>query len=408
MRSEVYNIPLRFSDDQRGRSPSFKEMSMSSSFAATMRRANRLIRPPKQVKTLRNLQKAMAGAMVEAAFAPFSGETPKTARRRKLRGKAVGSSLGTALKQLRSVQATMGAPTGPSAARHVMPNIPDGAQYLARRHRSTTGSRGYKLYLPASQPQRPKGLIVMLHGCSQTPDDFAIGTHMNVLAEKHGLAIAYPAQVRANNAASCWNWFKPGHQIRGAGEPAILASLTRKLMKELELDRDAVFVSGLSAGGAMAVILADLYPELYSAAGVHSGLALGSARDVVSAMSVMRSGVVSRGSVPSVSAQSVPVRRVIFQGDNDSTVHPANAATIVAAVVGGDAVPTRTSKRTAAGRGYIRHDYAGADGAVLVENWMIEGAGHAWSGGRAAGSYTDRKGPDASAQMIRFFLTKSA
>jgi poly(hydroxyalkanoate) depolymerase family esterase len=231
---------------------------------------------------------------------------------------------------------------------------------------------------------------------------------MNALAEKHGLAVAYPAQGRRHNASSCWNWFQPAHQLRGIGEPAILASLTRKLMREFGLGRDAVFVAGLSAGGAMAVILADLYPDVYSAAGIHSGLAYGSARDVVSAMSVMRNGPVSSGLVPMRVAQPFPVRRIIFQGTADSTVHPSNSAEIVAATEGDGAVPTRIGKRSAGGRAYVRSDYPGSDGAIMTEHWMIEGAGHAWSGGRAAGTFTDPKGPDASAQMVRFFLAHSA
>jgi len=178
-------------------------------------------------------------------------------------------------------------------------------------------------------------------------------------------------------------------------------------MKEFGLGREAVFVAGLSAGGAMAAILADVYPDVFSAAGVHSGLARGAARDVVSAMSAMRSGGASEGAAPTITTASDPVRRIIFHGDADSTVHPSNASMIVAAAVGGDAVPTRIGNRSAGGRGYVRSEYAGSDGATLVEQWMIEGAGHAWSGGRVVGSYTDRKGPDASAHMIRFFLAKS-
>jgi len=247
----------------------------------------------------------------------------------------------------------------------------------------------------------------MLHGCSQTPDDFALGTHMNAMAEKHGFVIAYPAQTGWHNAGSCWNWFRPGHQVRGAGEPAILASLTRKLMKEYGLGRDATFVAGLSAGGAMAAILADVYPDVFSAAGVHSGLARGAASSVVSAMSAMRSGGEAEGRAPAVATRSEPVRRIIFQGDADGTVHPSNAAMIVAAAMGSDAVPTKTGNRSVRGRGYARSDFAGPDGAVLLELWMLEGAGHAWSGGRAAGSYTDKNGPNASAQMIRFFMAAS-
>ncbi len=285
---------------------------------------------------------------------------------------------------------------------------PAEAQYLTRRHRSAAGSRGYRLYLPAGHPEKPKGLILMLHGCNQTPDDFAIGTHMNALAEKHGLAVAYPAQTRRQNRGRCWNWFKPRNQMRGNGEPAILAALTRKLMREFGLGRDDVFVAGLSAGGAMAVILADLYPDIFAAAGVHSGLARGAAWDTLSAMSAMQNGSAPNGVLASAPKRVGPVRRIIFQGADDRTVNPLNAGHIVVAEMGADAAPTRVGRRSVRGRDYARSFYADAKGGVLIELWMIKGSGHAWSGGRAAGSYTDTKGPDASVQMVRFFLDKRA
>jgi poly(hydroxyalkanoate) depolymerase family esterase len=390
---------------------------MTRSFAAAMRRANRMMRSAGMTQATRSFQQTMAGLMVDSALAPLAALQPKKAKPRKAtplkakpaRTKApkAGRTLGTVLKQLRAAQPQRSGSGGGTTGRTVTPRTPDGAQYLSRRHHTTAGTRSYRLYLPASQPKRPKGLILMLHGCNQTPDDFAVGTHMNVLAEKHGLAIAYPAQTSGNNAAACWNWFRPGDQKRGAGEPALLASLTRKLTRELGLERDAVFVAGLSAGGAMAAILADVYPDVFSAAGVHSGLARGAARDVLSAMSAMRSGGASGGAATGIAAPSKPLRRIVFHGDSDSTVHPSNAAMIVAGVLGGDAAPTKVTSRSVRGRSYTRSDFAGPDGTVLLELWMVEAGGHAWSGGRAAGSYTDGKGPDASVQMIRFFLAGS-
>lgn len=345
---------------------------MTRTFAAALRRTTRLMRPAKLGKATRFFQKSMTGLMISSAFAPLAGVTPKKTKLRK-------------------------------AAAH----IANGAQYLSRKHRSAAGTRSYMLYLPASQP-RPKGLILMLHGCKQTPDDFAVGTNMNALAEKHGLAVAYPAQTKRHNAGSCWNWFKPGNQIRGLGEPAILASLTRKLMREFGLGRDGVFVAGLSAGGAMAAILADVYPDVFSAAGVHSGLARGAASGAVSALLAMRDGGTASGFAAPNVTKSNSVRRIIFQGMADRTVNPSNASQIVSAELGDDAEPASTASRSVRGRGYCRSDFEGSDGTVLLELWMIEGAGHAWSGGRPAGSYTDDKGPDASAQIIRFFLAKSA
>lgn len=379
---------------------------MSRSFSAALRRAGRLFRPAKANKSIRSIHKAMTGVVVAAALAPLAALKPKTTKPRKAAPPKAGRSLGIVLRQLRAAQSLLpGAGSAPQAA---SPRIPKGAQYLVRTHRSAAGSRDYKIYLPASQPKRPKGLILMLHGCHQTPDDFALGTHMNALAEKHGLAVAYPAQTARQNAASCWNWFKPGNQIRGAGEPAILASLARKLTKDFGLDRGSVFVAGLSAGGAMAAILADVYPDVFSAAGVHSGLARGAARDLGSAILAMRNGSAARSIALDTAGQAHPVRRIVFQGDADSTVHPSNAATIVAAALGSDATPERTSKKSVRGRGYARSDFAGPDGRVVLELWMLNGAGHAWSGGRPSGSYTDSTGPDASAHMVRFFLANSA
>lgn len=336
---------------------------------------------------------------------------PMTALKPKARAPGVHktkSRLGMVMKHLQAVHALMPGAGAGSSRVGTVPKIPKGAQYLTRTHRSATGSRGYKLYLPASHPKRPLGLILMLHGCNQNPDDFALGTDMNARAEKHGLAIAYPAQTGHTNAARCWNWFKPGHQIRGAGEPALLAALARKLGREFGLSRDRIFVAGLSAGGAMAAILADVYPDVFSAAGIHSGLARGAAHDVVSAVSAMRSGSGPVGTAPHDTAHPAPVRRIVFHGDADRTVHPSNAAMIVAATVGDDAVPERVGKRSVRGRGYVRSDFVGSRGNVMLELWLLEGAGHAWSGGRDAGSYTDRAGPDASAQMVRFFLAKPA
>lgn len=375
---------------------------MPRTLAAALRRANRLMRSTKVTKAT---QKAMTGFMVKSALAMFKPKTSKVTIS-KGAGHAVpkaSRSLGVVLKQLRAAQSLLPAARAGSIKDEISPRIPDGAQYLSRTHRSAAGSRGYKLYLPASQP-RPKGLILMLHGCTQTPDDFAVGTHMNAMAEKHGLAIAYPAQTSHTNPARCWNWFKPGNQVRGSGEPEILASLARKLMREFGLDRTCVFVAGLSAGGAMAAILIDDYPDVFSAAGIHSGLPRGAAHDMLSAMSAMRTGRTSGVISPAAPLVSGAVRRIVFQGDADTTVHPSNAALIVAAALGDRAEPTKVSKRSVQGRGYSRSEFVGADGKVVLELWMLERAGHAWSGGRVKGSYTDPKGPDASTQMIRFFL----
>ncbi len=271
--------------------------------------------------------------------------------------------------------------------------IPPGAQYLSRSHSGPEGARDYKLYIPSCGTGRLRGLVVMLHGCTQTPDDFARGTRMNAAAEAAGLAVAWPAQPQAANMQSCWNWFEAGHQTAARGEPAIIAALTRSLRDEFGIDHDRVFVAGLSAGGAMAAILGETHPELFAAIGVHSGLPAGAAQDMVSAFAAMQGRGGGRAA-----ARSGP-RLFVFHGDADRTVDVSNAQRIIGA--GSDGHKTG---RSPGGRGYRRSLHGGPEGQARAECWIVEGAGHAWSGGSGDGSYTDPTGPDASAEMLRFFL----
>ena len=263
----------------------------------------------------------------------------------------------------------------------------------------------YKLYLPprAAGSTAAMPLVLMLHGCTQNPDDFAAGTRMNALARAAGVAVLYPAQTRPANAQGCWNWFKPQHQQRGRGEPALLAALTQSVMASHAIDPARVYVAGLSAGGAMADILGRAYPELFAAVGVHSGLPTGAANDLMSAMSAMRSGP---GATSPASGTMPPL--IVFHGDADSTVNVRNGAAVVASALDGRAGATRPQQgRSSTGRAYTRTDHPASDGGHAVEHWLLHGAGHAWSGGSAQGSYTDPTGVDASAEMLRFFLTHS-
>jgi poly(hydroxyalkanoate) depolymerase family esterase len=287
--------------------------------------------------------------------------------------------------------------------------IPPGAEFLQRSFTCPAGKRDYKLYIPASAHSQPHGLVVMLHGCKQNPNDFAAGTGMNAAAERHGLVIAYPHQTGANNTSSCWNWFRPGDQLRGHGEPSIIAGITLDLMSEFNLDRNRVFVAGLSAGGAMAAIMGETYPDLYAAVGIHSGLAYGSANDVMSAFSTMRGdgGLSVRRRRPSPSAQ---VRTIVFQGKADKTVHPSNAEQIVADANQAQLTSSEDTKKgqSAAGRRYTRTISSNGEGLPMLEYWLIDQVGHAWSGGHERGSYTDPRGPDATNAMIEFFLAGPA
>lgn len=284
--------------------------------------------------------------------------------------------------------------------------LPEGAQFLDLRFSCAAGARRYRLYVPATAGEGLQGMVVMLHGCTQGPEDFAAGTGMNALAEARRLLVVYPAQTGGDNSMSCWNWFRPGDQVRDAGEPAILAGLTESLRDEYAIPADRVFVAGLSAGGAMAAILGETYPDLYAAVGVHSGLAYGSANDVLSAFTAMR----GQPGIEPLPSRSHPDRQpgprlIVFHGSADTTVHPSNAGRIVAGRGTGTGTTSRTEHRASGGtRAYSRLLVDRDDGTRAVECWLIDGAQHAWSGGDARGSYTDPRGPDASSAMLRFFL----
>jgi poly(hydroxyalkanoate) depolymerase family esterase len=270
--------------------------------------------------------------------------------------------------------------------------------FIPGRFADARTERDYKLYVPPQAGGRSLPLVVMLHGCTQDPDDFATGTRMNDLARAQGCFVLYPAQSPRANPQRCWNWFKHSHQQRGRGEPALLAAMTRHVMARHEVDSDRVYVAGLSAGGAMAAVLGDAYPDLYAAVGVHSGLACGAARDLPSALAVMRTGGAATGS------RSGPPT-IVFQGDADTTVHPSNGDHVIAACAGQPASAGEVERRsTSGGRSYTRRVHRSPEGRVRAELWILHGSGHAWSGGSRQGSFTDPGGPDATGEMFRFFL----
>lgn len=281
------------------------------------------------------------------------------------------------------------------------PAVPDKARFLSATFTSHLGTLSYKLYVPAAYRGRPVPLIVMLHGCTQTPDDFAAGTRMNEMAGLHGCLVAYPAQTATANPQRCWNWFSQSHQQRDTGEPALIAGITRAIVDQYAIDPTRIYIAGLSAGGATAAILAETYPDLYAAAGVHSGLPCGAARDLPGAFAAMQ-----RGGTPA--ARPTPQRQVptiIFHGDRDSTVNPRNA-TALAAQAGQHTTLTEHTEtgRVPGGHAYTRILHADPRGRTLIEHWQIHGAAHAWSGGHPSGTYTDPRGPDATSEMLRFFL----
>ena len=284
---------------------------------------------------------------------------------------------------------------------------PAGGKFVAKSFRNEAGSRAYKLYIPSRYRHELRPLIVMLHGCSQSPDDFAAGTRMNFAAEGQTCFVVYPEQAVAANSSKCWNWFNSRDQKRGQGEPSLIAGITRQVMADYRIDPRRIYIAGLSAGGAAAAVVGEAYPDLYTAVGVHSGLACGVARDLPSAFAAMRGEHTPRE--PKRCGRRGEYRQflptIVFHGDRDATVHPSNGVEVIERANARDDLQTIVEQGgVAAGHTYTRSIHQDVSGSGVLELWVVHGAGHAWSGGSPAGSYTDAKGPDATKEMLRFFL----
>lgn len=279
---------------------------------------------------------------------------------------------------------------------------PEGGVFKEHVFNGPAGSRAYKLYVPSRRNAAPLPLIMMLHGCSQSADDFATGTRMNEVAEELGLLVAYPVQSKSANASRCWNWFNGEDQKRGRGEPSLIAGMVQEIKDTFPVRAEQVYVAGLSAGGAAAAVLGETYPDMFAAVGVHSGLPCGAASDMASAFGAMRDG----GRNPVRAASGVPT--IVFHGDRDTTVNPVNGDRVIAQA-GADRRLDQTVSTgvSAGGMRFTRQIAADASGMAVLEQWTLHGAGHAWSGGSPAGSFTDPRGPDASREMARFFLQHS-
>jgi poly(hydroxyalkanoate) depolymerase family esterase len=280
------------------------------------------------------------------------------------------------------------------------------SRFEAHSFANEAGVRKYKLFVPSGHRGQKLPLVVMLHGCTQSPDDFAAGTRMNDLAEAQEFLVAYPEQARSANIGKCWNWFNTDNQSRDQGEASLIAGITRQIMLDFAVQPGRVYIAGLSAGGALAAIMGSAYPELYAAIGVHSGLACGAASDLPSAVNAMRHGAAAPAALRSNgSARVTPA--IVFHGDRDTTVNIANAGQIIAQSRGAAQLQPSVTEGEAGGMQYTRAVYSEGK-RPLLEEWVLHGAGHAWSGGSAAGSYTNPQGPDASSEMIRFFFQQPA
>jgi poly(hydroxyalkanoate) depolymerase family esterase len=290
------------------------------------------------------------------------------------------------------------------------PSSQPGGKFVDGTYTNTAGTRTYKLYIPKNYTGQAVPLVMMLHGCTQNAVDFAAGTRMNMFAEDKTFLVAYPEQVSSANHSKCWNWFQPADQQRGRGEPSLIAGITRQIMNSYHVDINRVYVCGMSAGGAMAVIMAVTYPDLYAAVGVHSGLAYRAASDVRSGFKAMR-----QGPGPSMQQLTTVIPLISFHGDRDTTVSSVNADHLIKQWLQAtnterdrSAHSTKVERGQAVGgRAYTRSIYHNAKGQVIAEKWLVHQAGHAWSGGSSDGSFTNPQGPSASSEMLRFFAEHS-
>lgn len=376
-------------------------MNMNEDFLKSMTDAFELLRSKGPNEATAAVQRALAGANVQAGPA-HATHTRTTANDWAQAWAKVQTQ--TQPQAQPSAQAQRYTYTGPkphAPAQYTVDADTPGT-FSTHTFSNSAGQRQYKLYVPAVYNNEPVPLIVMLHGCTQNADDFAAGTRMNEMAERHGFIVVYPNQSQTANHSKCWNWFKPADQQRDQGEPSLIAGITREVMTRYRVDAARVYVAGLSAGGAMADIMLKTSPDLYAAACVHSGLASGCAKDLPSALAAMKGG-----KPPRSRARSMPQRPlIVFHGDADTTVHMSNALELVASF---DASATTASAPSASIDGAGKHRGATlqrlvAANGVEAEYWSIHGAGHAWAGGSQRGSYTDPAGPDATAEMLRFFL----
>lgn len=302
----------------------------------------------------------------------------------------------------------------------------DSGKFLAREYASPLGRRRYLLFVPPGHDRgRPTPLVVLLHGCTQEAADFARGTRMNDEATRVGALVLYPEQPAEANEKRCWNWFGPAHQARDAGEPALIAGMTREVAADYGSDPNRTYIGGISAGAAMAVLTALAYPDLYAAVASHSGVGWRVADDLQSGLAAMQGGGVdpaaqARSAVRAMGRRARAIPLIALHGTADSVVRPAATRGLVdqfaalhqlvaGAGRSGNAIRRiDTTQAEMGGYPYVVRRLRGAEGSVAVEEWMIDGLGHAFSGGSPAGSWTDPRGPDAAREMLRFFLDHPA
>lgn len=404
-------------------------MDWNHNFKHLLGNATDLVRNGQLADATRAIQQALGGAMAGPATAPHAGATLRSDTAQQPPAAQPGPAWRSGFARADVEDAVVidlpgeGGTSAPAARSE--PPVPTSRETPGGRPVETPGSftrvafalagspqDHYYLYVPpGASAGTPMPLVLMLHGCTQNPEDFATGTGMNVAAAPANALVLYPAQPHSANPNGCWNWFRPQDQQRGAGEPAVLVAMVREVMARHPVDGQRVYVAGLSAGGAMAALLGREYPELFAAVGVHSGLQAGAASNVMGALSAMKNGAKLSGGSP-FAPEPPPVQAgataplIVFHGDADATVHARNGEQLVEAALAGTTGAVQESVhtgRSARGQGYSRTVYR-AGNAVAAEHWVLHGAGHAWAGGHARGSHTDPNGVSATQEMLRFFL----
>ncbi len=351
----------------------------------------------KSISRVRRKTVSAFNSALKDMLSPTAPAKRKTSQAGKAATKPIKASRGVGKDDPRPAKASR----APALTVRKTAAVPRGASFKSGKYVCEFGERAFKIYIPATArtATKPLPLLVMIHGCGQTPDDFARGTGMNALAEEFGFLVLYPGQARDAHVNRCWNWYKRSDQVRGAGEPALIASLTRQTIAGHGADPARVYVAGLSAGASAALILADVYPDVFAAVGVHSGLSAGAAHDAASSVVAMRYGA------PGL-RRSGPMPTIIFHGDSDNVVSPRNGRFVAIRALEpySNLRKTERNGHVPGGRSYVRTTHRLGKGRSFAEHWVISGGGHAWSGGNDAGRFTDSAGPNASREMVRFFL----
>ncbi len=374
---------------------------MNDSFQAQIREATRLTQSGRLAEATQLIQRAMGLASATSGVSErFAGAVPKVEA--VVYSTGVGGCVDGRVFVAPTVVPTVVPTVAPAQSPAVSPGFKE-TNFVSGDFVRGTQRHHYKLFTPPqTSGYGPLPLVVMLHGCSQNPDDFALGTGVNAAAQGDGQSpgffVLYPSQPRNVNAQGCWHWFERAHQQRGRGEPAWIAELTQHIARNHAVDSQRSYIAGLSAGGAMAAVVAAAYPDVFAAVAVHSGLPVGAADNLTQALTAMKRG---SSTAPTHPVTTVPT--IVFHGDQDRTVHAVNGQALVAAATAG--VICEVDKQTGAsefGKKFTRSVYSSA-GKVCAEHWQLHGAGHAWSGGSAQGSYTDPRGIDATQAMLQFF-----